>query len=158
MVRRRSCTTAAVCCALLWLLTAAPLCAFTCRCLKAPLHLSGIAQLLRTYPDAHVVWMHRDPVHVVTSYANLKATATASTMGSHRWNQDNVTRVGPEVMDMLHSVLTDALKDRDSLPQEVQQRAFVDVTYHDFVADPAGVSCRIARHVGIACDEAELRV
>jgi hypothetical protein len=39
--------------------------------LKSPNHLWHLEQLLATYPDARIVWMHRDPAALVTSLASL---------------------------------------------------------------------------------------
>ena len=42
--------------------------------LKAPSHLSQLPALLAEYPDARIVWTHRDPLRVVGSLCNLMAT------------------------------------------------------------------------------------
>jgi hypothetical protein len=39
--------------------------------LKSPNHLWSLDSLLATYPDARIVWMHRDPASVITSLASL---------------------------------------------------------------------------------------
>ena len=39
--------------------------------LKTGAHMWGLEHLLRTYPDARIVFTHRDPVKSVTSYASL---------------------------------------------------------------------------------------
>ena len=41
--------------------------------LKAPAHMASLAGLLRAYPDARVVFTHRDPVASVASTAGLNA-------------------------------------------------------------------------------------
>jgi len=43
--------------------------------LKAPGHALFARDLLRVYPDARIVWMHRDPATVVASHASLAAGA-----------------------------------------------------------------------------------
>ena len=42
--------------------------------LKAPSHLWTLEALLAVYPDARVVWTHRDPLVVLPSMASLAAT------------------------------------------------------------------------------------
>ena len=42
--------------------------------LKAPSHLSSLALVFATYPDARVVITHRDPLRVVGSLADMMAT------------------------------------------------------------------------------------
>ena len=39
--------------------------------LKTGAHMWGLEQLLETYPDARIVFTHRDPVKSLTSYASL---------------------------------------------------------------------------------------
>ena len=39
--------------------------------LKTPQHLENLGPLLRTFPDATIVWCHRDPVTVVASFCSL---------------------------------------------------------------------------------------
>lgn len=39
--------------------------------LKSPNHLWHLEQLLSTYPDARIIWMHRDPAALVPSLASL---------------------------------------------------------------------------------------
>jgi hypothetical protein len=50
--------------------------------LKTGAHLWGLEHLLATYPDARIVFTHRDPVKSMTSYASL--TSLVRTMGSDR--------------------------------------------------------------------------
>ncbi len=42
--------------------------------LKTPNHLWHLAALLETYPDARIIWTHRDPGPVITSLASLANT------------------------------------------------------------------------------------
>ena len=48
--------------------------------LKTGAHMWGLEHLLATYPDARIVFTHRDPVKSLTSYASL--TALVRSMGS----------------------------------------------------------------------------
>ena len=48
--------------------------------LKTGAHMWGLDQLLATYPDARIVFTHRDPVKSMTSYASL--TTLVRSMGS----------------------------------------------------------------------------
>jgi hypothetical protein len=50
--------------------------------LKTPNHLWCLETLLATYPDARVIWTHRDPGKVITSLASL--TNTLQRMFTHR--------------------------------------------------------------------------
>jgi hypothetical protein len=50
--------------------------------LKTPNHLWCLETLLATYPDARIIWTHRDPGKVITSLASL--TNTLQRMFTHR--------------------------------------------------------------------------
>jgi len=97
---------------------------------KAPSHLSELALLYHTYPDARVVMTHRDPLRVIGSLADLMATLH----WMHSDHADYATLV--EFMCMGLEMQMDAVtRQRDSgeLPG-----AIVDVLYTDLVADPIG--------------------
>ena len=41
--------------------------------LKSPLHSAHLPELLAVYPDAKLIWLHRDPYRVLASNASLRA-------------------------------------------------------------------------------------
>lgn len=51
-------------------------------CLKMPAHAFFIDALLDRYPDARIVWTHRDPAVAAASFMNLTAFAHTLSMGS----------------------------------------------------------------------------
>ena len=61
--------------------------------LKTGAHMWGLEHLLRTYPDARIVFTHRDPVKSVTSYASL--TTLVREMGSDDVDRFEVAQTGP---------------------------------------------------------------
>lgn len=72
--------------------------------LKTGAHMWGLEHLLTTYPDARIVFTHRDPVKSMTSYASL--TALVRTMGSDEVDkfeiaQDWITRLSRVVQHAL---------------------------------------------------------
>jgi Sulfotransferase family len=40
-------------------------------CLKAPAHMAAIDALMETYPDARMIWNHRDPVSCIASHTSM---------------------------------------------------------------------------------------
>ena len=100
--------------------------------LKAPSHLSSLALVFATYPDARVVITHRDPLRVVGSLADMMATL-------HWMHSDHVDH---EILVMFLSMGVElqmnevtAERDSGSLPSD----QISDVVYRDLVADPIGV-------------------
>jgi hypothetical protein len=104
--------------------------------LKAPSHLSSLAHVFATYPDAQVVITHRDPLRVMGSLADMMATL-------HWMHTDHVDH---EILVMFLSMglemqmdAVTAERDSGSLPAE----QISDVLYRDMVADPVGVVTRL---------------
>jgi hypothetical protein len=100
--------------------------------LKAPSHLSALATLFATYPDARLVITHRDPLRVVGSLADMMATL-------HWMHSDQVDHgVLVQFLCMGLEFQMDAVtneRDSGALP-ELQ---IADVLYSDLVTDPIGV-------------------
>jgi hypothetical protein len=107
--------------------------------LKAPTHLFGLDALLAEYPDAQVIFTHRDPLKVVASQASLIAVASgllSDEVDPHRsaswWSAKTATG------------LEKATKLRDRMGPE----AFFDLQYHELVRDPVGAVRRAYAHFG----------
>ncbi len=100
--------------------------------LKAPSHLSSLALVFASYPDARVVITHRDPLRVVGSLADMMATL-------HWMHSDHVDHeVLVQFLCMGLELQMDAVtaeRDAGALPEE----QIADVRYAELVADPIGV-------------------
>ena len=98
---------------------------------KAPSHLSALPLVFATYPDAHVVITHRDPLRVIGSLADLMATL-------HYMHSDHVDHaVLVEFMAMGLEMLMDAVTaERDA--GTVPNAQIADVIYDDLIRDPLG--------------------
>jgi hypothetical protein len=96
--------------------------------LKTGAHLWGLEHLLATYPDARIVFTHRDPVDSMTSYASL--TSLVRTMGS-----DDVDRVeiARDWTTRLRRVVDHALEVRDT--SDYPDAVFYDMHFPSFVRD-----------------------
>ncbi|MEM7411358.1 MAG: sulfotransferase [Myxococcota bacterium] len=120
--------------------------------LKTGAHMWGLAHLLETYPDARIVFTHRDPVDSMTSYASL--TSLVRTMGS-----DSVDReeIAADWTARLQKVVARTLAVRNA--RDYPDAQFTDVLFSDFVADPFATVRRIYEAFGIPMSaEAEARV
>jgi hypothetical protein len=110
--------------------------------LKAPSHLSHLALLFATYPDARVVMTHRDPLKVVGSLANTMATL--HWMHSNRVAHQDLVEFLCMGMELQMNGVT---RERDSGSLPVNQIS--DVRYRDLVSDPIGVVGDLYRGWGI---------
>jgi hypothetical protein len=120
--------------------------------LKTGAHLWGLEHLLRTYPDARIVFTHRDPVKSVTSYASL--TTLVHSKGSDDVDQ---FEIATDWTARLKRVIDHAMDVRNSgtYPQAI----FYDMHFSDFVADQFAVVSDIYAALGLPMtDEAALRM
>jgi hypothetical protein len=100
--------------------------------LKTGAHLWGLDKLLETYPDARIVFTHRDPVKSVTSYASL--TTLVRTAGSDDVDQFEIAQ---DWIARLKRVIDHALAVRAAGPYP--DAIFYDMQFSDFVADQFAV-------------------
>ena len=116
--------------------------------LKSPQHLEQIPALLRTFPDATIVFTHRDPVSVIQS--------TVTMLGYGQ-------RIARKSLDMpgLLAYWTDRIE--RLLQKGVADRPLVsddrshDSLFHDFMADTEGKLDQIYRTYGVARTERSRR-
>ncbi|MFT5204329.1 MAG: hypothetical protein ACI9C1_003737 [Candidatus Aldehydirespiratoraceae bacterium] len=115
--------------------------------LKTGAHLWGLEHLLETYPDARIVFTHRDPVKSMTSYASL--TTIVRRVGS-----DSVDPV--EVADdwtaRLRRVLMHGIDVRTA--KEYPDAVFYDMFFPDFITNQFGVVEKIYEAFGLPMTEA----
>ena len=120
--------------------------------LKAPSHLWGFEALFATYPDALIVQTHRDPLTVLASVASL----TAVLQGAFT-DEVDLAEIGLEVTRRWATGLERAMQVRRS--GAVPAERFLDVNYHDLVADPLATIRRLYAHFDMPFgEEAERRM
>ena len=110
--------------------------------LKAPAHLFGIEAMFAVYPDAGVIFTHRDPLEVVPSLASMHTTLRRTFSEA----VDPVA-VGAEVTRRWADGITRALRARDAGCAPADR--FFDLQYTDLVRDPMGTVRQIYTHFGM---------
>jgi hypothetical protein len=111
--------------------------------LKAPSHLFGLSALLRVFPDACVVQMHRDPIKSLPSLCSLSAT-----LGSLTFKSVDFKTLGAGHIALFELLLTRAMEAR----RDDGGRVY-DVQYQALVNDPAGTVRAIYDHFGYELNE-----
>jgi hypothetical protein len=104
--------------------------------LKTGAHLWGLEHLLATYPDARIVFTHRDPVKSMTSYASL--TTIVRSVGSDHVDPN---AVAADWTPRLRDVLMHGVNVRKA--QEYPDAIFYDMMFRDFITDQFGVITQI---------------
>ena len=107
--------------------------------LKSPDHVAALSALRRTYPDARLVMLHRDPLHVMASVARL----TEVLRRPFSRGVDPVAIGRQVVRDWQAGLQTIGAVD-DA----------VHVRHADLVADPVGTARLVCTAVGLPFDEA----
>lgn len=90
--------------------------------LRAPAHLWHLGALMKAFPDAQILWTHRDPATALASLASMTETATALTTG----------RVDPhEIGRMWLGLIATGLDRARAARRRLPAYAVVDVPYRD---------------------------
>jgi hypothetical protein len=109
--------------------------------LKSPVHLFDLEGLLATYPDAQLVWTHRDPELTISSISSM-VHALIKAQGVE------VTReqVGHDQWETWRQGLAAGTGTRQSNP--MVEKAILDIAHSEVVRDPVAAVKKIYRHFG----------
>ena len=98
--------------------------------LKAPRHLLFLDALLKEFPDACIIWPHRDVRKVVASLCSM---VELMRRGYADDVENEMLKLGEYVCFFCRQMLDRA----DAVRKKADQRLFYDVNYADLIADPA---------------------
>jgi hypothetical protein len=98
--------------------------------LKAPAHLGAIRYLLAQYPDANIVWTHRQPLQAMASFSSL-----AYTLRSGFSSGIDPLATGEAEFRHHARVLQQGMEDR----QVLHDRQVIDIGFDAICADPLAV-------------------
>jgi hypothetical protein len=115
--------------------------------LKAPSHLTVLPALFSVYPDARVVFTHRDPAKTVPSTASLMATL-------RRMRRDHVdaNAIAKLLVRGVAMGLEKMMSERASGTTPDAQ--FVDLRYADLMRDPLAAVRRVYERLGMTLPDA----
>lgn len=106
--------------------------------LRDSFHARGLKQLLRVYPDAKVVQVHRDPADTVAACAGIATALRGRTARQ-------VRPAGQEWADRVERHLVAAERARLDVPRG----RVLDVRFEDLMADPAGQVRAVLAFAGV---------
>lgn len=114
--------------------------------LKSPMHTENLDALRTVFPDATIVWTHRDPVAVVPSFCSLVEHGMAVTV-----RPLDLHGIGATWLDLLSRAMARGLAARAAIPPE----ALVDVPYSWLGSDPATGAPRLYESIGARWTDAD---
>jgi hypothetical protein len=109
--------------------------------LKSPQHLFDLDGLIDTYPDACLIWTHRDPVWTFSSLASMVSKFQRATGGGK-----DLPAVGRSVLEMWSAAMARATHSRSTNPKV--ERAIIDLAHREVVHDPVRTIQRIYERFG----------
>ncbi len=108
--------------------------------LKAPVHLFGLAPLLKTYPDVRIIFTHRDPVEAMVSGVSLVSHWTQLTTG-----QVDI----PAIVDWYPALWAKGLERALAVRKKLKAEQVIDMFHSDLSQDPMGSMKKIYEHFDI---------
>jgi hypothetical protein len=109
--------------------------------LKTPNHLWCLETLLDFYPDARLIWTHRDPGPVTTSVASLNTTLQGIFAG-----QSDPLAIGGEWLGKLRLAVERGMAFEENAIQEGRPDWCVHIQYSEIMRDPLAAVRRIHAH------------
>lgn len=119
--------------------------------LKAPAHIFALDSLLETFPDAAIVYLHRDPIEVLPSCCSL------ATLGRSRFTDHPQPLDPPAIGRHWLEVLSEGIRRADGVCQQVQDaggQGVYHLQYRDLLRDPLGQIRQIYDYFGYAMGDA----
>ena len=113
--------------------------------LKCPEHLWFLDALLEVFPDACIVWTHRDPVASVASYCSLISLNQRMLYGKF-----DPLPIGKHITQRFEQGVARAMAARAAKGRPEQ---FFDVPFQDLVQDPISMVHQIHQHFEIPIPE-----
>ncbi len=110
--------------------------------LKSPIHLYSLDALIKVFPDARIVMLHRNLEEVMPSMCSLSLTLRAGK--SYETDQDKLIE---GILSGWGGAMAQTLKVRESIdPSQA-----LDVAYRDLAENPVATSKRIYETLGYEC-------
>jgi len=115
--------------------------------LKGSDYLLWLGEAAAQYPDAMFVWTHRDLAQQLGSLASVQSTLRGLT--GYPVTSEDRKSIARRAIDHQHDSFKKGMRSRDLLGEG----RFLDVSYHDVMADPVRAVERIYDHFGLTVSD-----
>lgn len=113
--------------------------------LKCPEHLWFLDSLLEVFPDACIVWTHRDPLSSIASYCSMTTMLNRTLYG-----RVNPPELGDHLLHCFEDGAARAMRVREHLRNP---RQILDISFQELTQDPTATTRRICDHFGLPFSE-----
>jgi hypothetical protein len=111
--------------------------------LKGSDHMLWMRELAAQYPDAKLIWNHRDLAQQLGSLASVQSILRG--LNGHPVTPEARHAQGRKAIDLQHAAVEKAMRAR----AEIGEDQFIDVSYHDVMAGPVETVRRIYEACGL---------
>ncbi|MEW9856446.1 sulfotransferase family protein [Novosphingobium sp. M1R2S20] len=98
--------------------------------LKGSDHMLWMRELAAQYPDAKLIWTHRDLAQQLGSLASVQSILLG--LRGHPVSPEQRRAQGKRAIELQHAAVEKAMRAR----QEIGEEPFIDVSYHELMAAP----------------------
>jgi hypothetical protein len=111
--------------------------------LKGSDHMLWLGDLAARYPDARLLWTHRDLAQQLGSLANIQTILCGLT--GHSLSSAERDAVGRLAIELQRAAFEKGMRTRDRIGED----RFFDVSYHDLMANPVRTVERLYERFGL---------
>lgn len=112
--------------------------------LKGSDHMLWLGELAAQYPDAKLIWTHRDLSQQLASLASVQSILLG--LHGHPVTPEARRAQGRKAIDLQHASVIKAMGERE----QAGEACFIDVSYHDVMADHVRTVDRIYDQAGLS--------
>jgi hypothetical protein len=111
--------------------------------LKGSDYLLWLGEAAAQYPDAKLIWTHRDLAQQLPSLTSAQSVLTGIT--GNAVSGEEILALARETVELQCASFEKGMRARDAIGED----RFVDVSYHDMMADPIRAVERIYEQIGL---------
>lgn len=115
--------------------------------LKGSDHMLWLTELSRQYPDARLIWTHRDLAQQLGSLASVQSILLG--LRGRQVTDDDRRTQGRKAIELQRASVEKAMHSRDQIGEE----RFLDISYHDMMSDHLAIVERIYDWAGLTFSE-----
>ena len=112
--------------------------------LKCPTHIWNLKPLLEVFPDARIIWVHRNPVKSIASTSSIACLGRKFFFG-----YVDKKYVGKMIEDRFHSVVTEVMEFR----KNINESQIYDVNFDKLIKDIPGTVRDVRKYFGFPHNE-----